>query len=164
MLADRFCHIESNGPMGYLRPNGRCWNILKLSLANSGRLRRIVQRRSKSGRRQVRREVAQLFNQADRRRSCTFPVLDNRLNFMTKKGETTSKSVGTKASGVLRSPSTGKASKSASGSALAQRQPGKVTSPAAGKAASKVLRDWRSSPASKSAAASTLTQRPNKRK
>lgn len=83
---------------------------------------------------------------------------------MVKKGETTSKRVGTKASGVLRNPSTGQASKTASGSALAQRRPGKLTSASAGTAASKVLRDGRSGAASKSAAASTLTQRPNKKK
>jgi hypothetical protein len=83
---------------------------------------------------------------------------------MAKKGETTSKPVGTKASGVMRSSSTGKASKSASGSALSQRQPSKVTSKSAATAASKVLRDGRSSAASKSAAASTLTQRPSKKK
>lgn len=83
---------------------------------------------------------------------------------MSKKGETTSKPVGTKASSVLRSPSTGTASKTASGSALAQRQPTKVTSVTAGAAASKVLRDGRSSAASKSAAASTLTQRPDRKK
>lgn len=83
---------------------------------------------------------------------------------MAKKGETTSNSVATKASAVLRSASTGKASKSASGSALSQKLPGKVTSASASTAASKVLRDGRSSSAAKSAAASTLTQRPNKKK
>ncbi|HBM63099.1 MAG TPA: hypothetical protein DD418_04320 [Pseudomonas sp.] len=83
---------------------------------------------------------------------------------MAKKGETTSKPVGTKASSVLRSSSTGAVTKSSAGSALSQRQPAKVTSPAAGSAASKTLRDGRSSAASKSAAASTLTQRPNKSK
>ena len=83
---------------------------------------------------------------------------------MAKKGETTSKSVGTKASGVMRSLSAGKASRTASGSALIQRQPSKVTSASAATAASKVLRDGRSNAASKSAAASTLTQRSNKKK
>ena len=38
---------------------------------------------------------------------------------MAKKGETTSKPVGTKASSVLRSPDTGSKSKAAAGSALA---------------------------------------------
>ena len=82
---------------------------------------------------------------------------------MAKNGETTSKSVATKASSVLRSADTGKSSKSAAGSAVSQRQPGKVSSPAAATAASKVLRDGRTSAASRSAAASTLTQRPGKK-
>jgi len=83
---------------------------------------------------------------------------------MAKKGETTSRQVGSKASSVLRSSNTGKNSKAGGGSALSQRQPGKVSSVAAAKAASQVLRDGRTSRASKSAAASTLTQRPGKKR
>lgn len=83
---------------------------------------------------------------------------------MAKKGETTSKSVGSKASSVMRSGDNGSKSKTAAASALSQRSPGKVTSAPAAKAASKVLSDGRSSSASKSAAASTLTQKPGKKK
>lgn len=83
---------------------------------------------------------------------------------MAKKGETTSKSVGSKASSVLRSTDTGSKSKTAAASALSQRTPGKATSAPAAKAASQVLRDGRTSSASKAAAASTLTQKPGKNK
>lgn len=77
---------------------------------------------------------------------------------MAKK-EVTSKSAARSASKTLSSPSTGKASKSAAGSALSQRNaPEKQTSSAAAKAASKVLRDVRTSKDSKSAAGSALTQ------
>jgi hypothetical protein len=82
---------------------------------------------------------------------------------MAKKGETTSKSVGSKASSVMRSADTGGKSKTAAASALSQRSQGKVSSAPAAKAASHVLRDARTSSAAKSAAASTLTQRPGKR-
>jgi hypothetical protein len=75
------------------------------------------------------------------------------------KKEVTSKPAARSASKTLSSPSTGKASKSAAGSALSQRKaPEKQTSPAAAKAASKVLRDGRTSKDSKSAAGSALTQ------
>jgi hypothetical protein len=78
-------------------------------------------------------------------------------NNMVKKG--TSRKAAKAASKVLRSKSTGKASKRAAGSALTQyKSPGEVTSPKAAKAASKVLRDGRTSKASKRAAASTLAQ------
>jgi len=83
---------------------------------------------------------------------------------MAKKGETTSKSVGAKASSVLRSPDTGPKSKVVAGSALSQRQPGKTTSTPAAKVASQVLRDGRTSAASKASAASALTQKPSKKK
>lgn len=63
-----------------------------------------------------------------------------------------------KASTVLSSPSTGKASKTAAGSALSQVDRGKVTSPKAASSASKVLTDGRTSKDSKSAAGSALSQ------
>jgi hypothetical protein len=62
-------------------------------------------------------------------------------------------------SSVLTSGSTGKASKSAAGSALSQVAPPKATSAKAASAASAVLRDGRASQASKSAAGSALAQR-----
>lgn len=60
---------------------------------------------------------------------------------------------------VLSSNTTGKASKSAAGSALSQVAPPKATSAKAATAASAVLRDGRTSAASKSAAGSALAQR-----
>lgn len=63
-----------------------------------------------------------------------------------------------KAATVLSSTSTGKASKSAAGSTLAQVNPAKVTSKKAATAASKVLRDNRTSSPSKTAAGSALSQ------
>jgi hypothetical protein len=63
------------------------------------------------------------------------------------------------ASKVLKSPDTGKNSKSAAGSALTQSRTNKEsTSPRAASSASKVLRDGRTSAASKSAAGSALSQ------
>jgi hypothetical protein len=60
---------------------------------------------------------------------------------------------------VLDNPSSGKASKTAAGSALTQsKAPRETTSPRAAKAASQVLRDGRTSKASKTAAASALAQ------
>lgn len=77
----------------------------------------------------------------------------------------TSKPVASKASSNLKSSSTGKVSKTASGSALSQTAtPKKQTSARAASAASKVMRDGRTSAKSKSAAASTLAQTPKKRK
>lgn len=66
--------------------------------------------------------------------------------------------VASKSSGVLRSPSTGTASKTAAGSSLSQVSPPKTTSPKAAAAASKVMRDGRTSAAAKSAAGSALAQ------
>ena len=63
-----------------------------------------------------------------------------------------------KAATVLASTSTGKASKSAAGSALTQVNPAKVTSKKVATVASKVLQDGRTSSASKSAAGSALSQ------
>jgi len=68
-----------------------------------------------------------------------------------------------KASTVLASPSTGKSSKSAAGSTLAQVNPAKVTSMKAATAASKVLREGRTGSASKTAAGSALSQTPSKK-
>lgn len=77
--------------------------------------------------------------------------------------KTTGSKAAKKASNVLSSPSTGKSSKSAAGSSLAQVSPKKVTSPKAASAASKVLRDGRTSAASKSTAGSALSQAPAKK-
>ncbi len=81
---------------------------------------------------------------------------------MTKK--TTGPKTASKASSVLTNPSTGKASKTAAGSALSQVALPKVTSAKAASAASKVMRDGRTSPESKSSAASALSQRTDKKK
>lgn len=65
---------------------------------------------------------------------------------------------------VLASPSTGKNSKTAAGSALTQTDRGaEKTSPRAATAASKVLRDGRTSKDSKTAAGSALSQKTKKR-
>ncbi len=78
------------------------------------------------------------------------------------KQEVTSKPAARRASKTLSSSETGKASKSAAGSALSQRKsPGKVTSTPAATAASQVLRDGRTAGASKSAAGSALAQTPS---
>ena len=66
--------------------------------------------------------------------------------------------VAKKASAVLSNSSTGKASKSVAGSALAQVNPAKVTSKKVATAASKVMRDGRTSAVSKSVAGSALSQ------
>ena len=80
------------------------------------------------------------------------------------KSEVTSKSAATSASKTLISASTGRASKSAGGSALSQTgAPNKVTSSKAGSAASRTLSDGRTSKTSKTAAGSALTQRPAKK-
>lgn len=61
---------------------------------------------------------------------------------------------------VLDNPSSGKASKTAAGSALTQsKAPKERTSAPAATAASQVLRDGRTSAASKTAAGSALSQR-----
>lgn len=80
-----------------------------------------------------------------------------------------SKVTGTKAahnaSQVLANSSTGKNSKTAAASALAQvAAPKSVTSSAAASSASQVLRDGRTSAASKSAAGSALSQRQTSQK
>lgn len=72
----------------------------------------------------------------------------------------TGKKAATSASKTLTSNSTGKSSKTASGSALSQtKAPKKTTSTKAASAASKVLRDGRTSKTSKAAAGSALSQR-----
>lgn len=71
----------------------------------------------------------------------------------------TSKQIAKTSSTVLSSRSTGKASKAAAGSELAQVAPRKITSAIAASAASQVLRDGRTSAAAKSAAGSALAQR-----
>lgn len=76
----------------------------------------------------------------------------------SKSSKSTSPAVAKKASTVLKSGSTGAASKTAAGSALSQASSGKVTTKKAASAASKVLRDGRTGAASKSAAGSTLSQ------
>jgi hypothetical protein len=80
---------------------------------------------------------------------------------MAKKS--TSDKVAQKASTVLSGSSTGKASKSAAGSALSQANPSKVTSKNVASAASKVLKDGRTSSDSKSVAGSVLSQTPAKK-
>jgi hypothetical protein len=64
----------------------------------------------------------------------------------------------TAASRTLRSADTGKASKAAAGSALAQAGTTKRTTTKAATAASRTLRDGRTADASKSAAGSALAQ------
>ncbi len=82
---------------------------------------------------------------------------------MTNK-KVTGKKAASAASKTIRSTGTGKASKTAGGSALSQRKaPKKQTSSRAATAASKTLRDGRTSKASKSAAGSTLAQKGKKR-
>lgn len=76
----------------------------------------------------------------------------------------TSGKVAKSSSSVLSGGSTGKASKSAAGSALSQAVPPRVTSTKAASAASAVLRDGRTSANSKSAAGSALAQRPASKK
>ena len=69
----------------------------------------------------------------------------------------TGKKAASSASKTLKSGSTGKASKTAAGSALSQtKAPKKQTSAKAASAASKTLRDRRTSKTSKSAAGSAL--------
>lgn len=77
---------------------------------------------------------------------------------VTKSSKSTSTTVAKKASTVLRSSSTGKATKTVAGSALSQVDAGKVSSKKAATTASKVLRDGRTGVASKSAAGSVLSQ------
>jgi|JI8StandDraft_2_1071088.scaffolds.fasta_scaffold45441_2 hypothetical protein len=81
----------------------------------------------------------------------------------TKSTKSTSPTVAKKASAILKGGSTGKPSKSVSGSALAQVEAGKVSSKKAATTASKVLRDGRTSDKSKSAAGSVLSQGPAKK-
>ena len=77
----------------------------------------------------------------------------------------TGKKAATKASKTLTNTDTGKSSKTAAGSALAQRKaPAKQTSTKAASAASKTLRDGRTSAASKTAAGSALAQKSKKNK
>lgn len=78
--------------------------------------------------------------------------------------KSTKPKVAKKASAVLSNSSTGKASKSAAGSALAQVNPAKMTSRKVATAASKVMRDGRTCAASKSVAGSALSQASAKRK
>ena len=82
---------------------------------------------------------------------------------MTNK-RVTGRKAASAASKTIRSKSTGRASKTAGGSALSQRKaPKKQTSSRAAMAASKTLRDGRTSKASKSAAGSTLSQKGRKK-
>lgn len=76
--------------------------------------------------------------------------------------KSTSPKVAKAASEVLQSSKTGAASKTAAGSALAQKGNEKQTSKTAATAASKVLRDGRTGVASKKAAGSALSQTKNK--
>ncbi len=76
----------------------------------------------------------------------------------SKSIKSTSAETAKKASGVLSSDDTGKASKSAAGSALSQVDPGKTSSKQAASKASQVLRDGRTAAASKTVAGSVLAQ------
>lgn len=81
------------------------------------------------------------------------------------KNKVTGSKAATNASATLRSKETGKNSKKAAGSTLAQTgPPKKATSASAAKAASKVLQDGRTSKASKSAAGSALAQKKGSKK
>lgn len=71
----------------------------------------------------------------------------------------TQKRAATQSSKTLKSKSTGKASKSAAGSALSQSKTSNVTSKKAASSASKALRDGRTSKKSKSGAGSALSQK-----
>ena len=84
---------------------------------------------------------------------------------MAKNQKVTSQPAASNASKTLASQSTGKASKSAAGSALSQHKaPTKQTSQEAASAASQTLRDDRTGKASKSAAGSALSQAPKQGK
>lgn len=76
----------------------------------------------------------------------------------------TGKSAATRASKMLRSKTGSKASKSAAGSALAQRKTSKLTGKFAATQASKTLRSKTASKASKSAAGSALSQRHSRKR
>ena len=75
----------------------------------------------------------------------------------------TGKTAAKKASAVMRNKSTAPKSKSAAGSALAQRGTTKKTTAKTAKKASAALRDGRSGKATKSAAGSALSQRKGKK-
>lgn len=78
-------------------------------------------------------------------------------------GRQTGKSAASKASKVLRDPSSSAAERSAAASALTQhKSTAEVTSARAASRASEVLRNPNSSAAERSAAASTLSQRAEK--
>ncbi|WP_082647728.1 hypothetical protein [Lysobacter antibioticus] len=78
--------------------------------------------------------------------------------------KTTGSKAATSASNVLKSSSTGKASKAAAGSALTQKGNAReTTSKKVATQASNVLRDGRTSPESKSAAGSALSQAKRKK-
>lgn len=81
------------------------------------------------------------------------------------KPKVTGKVAASAASATLKSGSTGRKTKTASGSALSQtNDPKKFSSSAAASAASGVLNDGRTSKRSKMAAGSTLAQKASKRK
>lgn len=75
------------------------------------------------------------------------------------KGEKTSGPVASKASGILRSPSSSKAEKSIAGSALAQSGTNKTTSARVATAAAKALDRPGTSTTTKAVAGSVLTQK-----
>lgn len=81
------------------------------------------------------------------------------------KPKTTGKKAAKAASKTLRTPSTGKDSKTAAGSDLSQtKAPKKTTGKKAATSASKVLNDGRTNATSKTAAASDLSQKTGKAK
>ncbi len=77
--------------------------------------------------------------------------------------EKSSRGVGSKASNVLKSPSSSKAAKSVAGSAVAQTNTNKVTSKPVATKAAKALDNPRTSATNKSIAGSVLTQKPGKK-
>ncbi len=97
---------------------------------------------------------------------CIKALKSKERNPMAKKNtKVTSKKAASSASKTLTTKTTGKASKSAAGSALSQtKAPSKQTSKKAATAASKTLKDGRTSKASKSAAGSALAQKASKSK
>jgi hypothetical protein len=76
------------------------------------------------------------------------------------RNEKTSGRVASKASGILRSPSSSKTAKSIARSALSQAGTGKATSPRVATKAAKALDDGRTSRGTKSVSGSVLTQKP----
>ena len=78
-------------------------------------------------------------------------------------GEKTSPSVASKASAVLRNPSSSGMARTLAGAALAQAGTAKASSARTASTAAKALNDGRASSTTQSLAGSVMTQRPGKR-